>query len=114
MDDGQFLFFDFEMIFLSRRRVEEAVAREIVAYMRMLYKVFKKDHWKLFLEETIKHYPDTDLLDSPYRYLFHHPNPFFRGTRFFDRVVKPGGRKKQSKFGVALLLHDMISKSSGL
>jgi len=110
MDDGQFLFFDFEMVFRSPDRVEEAVGREISAYLRSLCKTLRHDHWELFMQETIDHYPDKDLLDSAYHFLFCHPNPILRGTRFLDRVVKPGSRKMFSKFNVALKLHEMMQK----
>jgi hypothetical protein len=107
MDDGQFLFFDFEMVFRSRSRINEFVAREIVTYLKSLCHYVPRDEWSIFLKETLDHYPDRKLLESVYDYAFHHPNPFLRFGRFMDRVVKPRARKPFSKYNVALKLHTM-------
>jgi len=108
MPDGQFLFFDFEMCYRSRERVHEAVAHEILAYLRSLCKVIGRDHWRRALEETITHYPDKKLLRSAYEFQFQNPNPVFRLARVFDRALRPGRRKFFSKYNVARRLREMI------
>ncbi len=107
MDDGEFLFFDFEMVFRSRDRIKEFVAREIVTYLKSLCHYVPRDEWSIFMKETVDHYPDRELLESVYDYAFRHPNPFLRFGRFMDRVVKPRARKPFSKYNVALKLHTM-------
>ena len=107
MDDGQFLFFDFEMVFRSRSRIKEFVAREIVAYLKSLCNNVARSEWSKFMEETLDHYPDRKLLESIYDFSFHHPNPFLRFGRFMDRLVKPRARKPFSKYNVALKLRMM-------
>lgn len=111
MDDGQFLFFDFEMVFKSRSRIKEFVAREIVAYLKSLCDYVGQDERLEFMKETIEHYPDRSLLESVYDFSFRHPNPFLRFGRFMDRVVKPRARKPFSKYNVALKLHTMSEVS---
>jgi tRNA A-37 threonylcarbamoyl transferase component Bud32 len=107
MDDGQFLFFDFEMVFRSRGRIEEFVAREIVAYLKSLCNNVARHEWLRFIKETLDHYPDRALLESVYDFSFHHPNPLLRFGRSMDRIVKPRARKPFSKYNVALKLHTM-------
>lgn len=107
MDDGQFLFFDFEMVFRSRSRIEEFVSREIGAYLKSLCNYVARDEWSKFMKETLDHYPDRKLLESVYDFSFHHPNPLLRFGRFMDRIVKPRARKPFSKYNVALKLHTM-------
>ena len=109
MPDGQFLFFDFEMAYRSRERVPEAVAHEILAYLKSLCKTVGRKYWELALKETIKYYPDRTLLESVYQYQFCHPNPIFRAARLFDRLLRPSRRKFFSKYNVARRLHDMLA-----
>ena len=45
MDDGQFLFFDFEMVFRSRSRIKEFVAREIMTYLKSLCHYVPPNEW---------------------------------------------------------------------
>jgi len=107
MDSGEFLFFDFEMVFRSQNRIEEFVAREIIAYLKSLCNNVGRGEWAAFMQETINHYPDRALLDSIYTYSFNHPNPLLRFGRSMDRILKPRARKPFSKYNVALKLHTM-------
>ena len=108
MPDGRFLFFDFEMAYRSRERTREAVAHEILAYLKSLCKTVGRDHWHIFMKETIAHYPDKKLLRSAYDFQFHSPNPVMRMARCLDRIVRPGRRKFFSKYNVARRLRDML------
>ena len=47
------LFFDFEMVFRSKRRVREFVAREILAYLKSLGKTVGAEAWDTLLEQTV-------------------------------------------------------------
>ena len=111
MEDGRFLFFDFEMCFRSRSRVREFVAREILAYLKSLGKCVGPDLWETFLEETVKHYPDQSLLEYTYDFAFRNPNPFLRAARWLDRKVKPRSRKPFSKYSAASKLHRMMGRT---
>lgn len=113
LGNGEFLFFDFEMVFRSKARVEEAVAREILAYLRSLCKTVGKELWPVFMEETVAHYPDRRLLASAHRYFFRNPNPILRMARFFDRTIKPGSWKPFSKYNVTRKLHDLLQEAPG-
>jgi len=110
MEDGRFLFFDFEMVFRSRRRVKEFVGREILSYLKSLGKTVGPKYWDLFMKETVEHYPDKNLLDYTYVFAFKNPNPVLRAARWLDRKLKAGASKPFSKYNVALKLHDLMNK----
>jgi len=106
--DGDFLFFDFEMVYRSRERVREFVSREILAYLKSLGRQVGAALWPAFLAETVRHYPDRAILDLTWRYAFDNPNPLLRGARWLDRRLKPGARKPFSKYQVAEQLHALV------
>jgi hypothetical protein len=108
MPDGGFLFFDFEMAYRSPERVREFVAHELLAYLKSLCKTVGRDQWKVFLEETVKHFPDRKLLRSAYEYQFEHPNPLYRLGRLLDRTLRLKNKKYFSKYNVARRLRDII------
>ena len=109
MEDGQFLFFDFEMCYRSRRKVKDLVAREILAYLKSLGKTVGEEHWDRFMRVTVEQYLDRDLLEHTYTFAFRNPNPLLRATRMLDRKIKPRAGKPFSKYNTArklrLLLH---------
>ena len=109
MDDGQFLFFDFEMCYRSRRKVKDLVAREILAYLKSLGKTVGEAHWDLFMKVTVEEYSDRNLLEHTYTFAFRNPNPLLRAARMLDRKLKPRAGKPFSKYNTAqklrLLLH---------
>ena len=107
--DDQFLFFDFEMTYRSRRKVKEFVTREILAYLKSLGKIVGPELFPVFLKETIDHYPDTELLKNTHRIMFAHPNPFIRMARIVDRRFYPNAKKPFSKHNVARQLKKMLS-----
>jgi hypothetical protein len=111
MEDGQFLFFDFEMCFRSRRRVREFVGREILAYLKTLGKTVGDRHWDAFLVETVKHYPDRSLLDYTHTFAFRNPNPVLRAARWLDRKLKAGSRKPFSKYNAARKIHELLTSA---
>ena len=95
------LFFDFEMVFRSRRRVKEFVAREILAYLKSLGKTVGAEAWDTFLAETVKMYPSRDILEYTYNFAFKNPNLVLRAGRWVDRTFKEGAKKPFSKYNVA-------------
>ncbi len=101
MEDGQFLFFDFEMVFRSRRRVKEFVAREILSYLKSLGKTVGWDEWPVFLKETAKHYPDQGLLEYTHAFAFKNPNPILRLARYLDLKLRHRAKKPFSKYNAA-------------
>ena len=107
--DDQFLFFDFEMTYRSRRKVKEFVTREILAYLKSLGKIVGPELFPVFLKETIDHYPDTELLKNTHRIMFAHPNPVIRMARIVDRRFYPSAKKPFSKHNVARQLKKMLS-----
>ncbi len=102
------LFFDFEMVFRSKRRVREFVAREILAYLKSLGKTVGYDHWCALLEETVRLYPDRDMLKYTHTFAFQNPNPVLRTGRWLDRKLKPRPKKPFSKYNVALKLNELL------
>jgi hypothetical protein len=101
MEDGEFLFFDFEMVFRSKRRVKEFVAREILSYLKSLGKTVGEDEWPIFLEETARTYPDRELLEYTHAFAFRNPNPFLRLARYLDLKFRPRAQKPFSKYNAA-------------
>ncbi len=108
MEDGDFLFFDFEMCFRSRRNVKDLVAREILAYLKSLGKTVGEAHWNLFLKLTIENYPDRSLLEHTYTFAFKNPNPLIRTARMLDRKIKPRAGKPFSKYNTARKIYQLL------
>ena len=109
IDDG-FLYFDFEMSFRSHKkaRVEEFVSREILAYLKSLRRIVGPELFKIFLNETIDHYPNTELLKNTYKVMFTHPNPVIRLARWIDRKTDQRAAKPHSKYNIALQLKSKL------
>jgi len=109
MDDGQFLFFDFEMCYRSRRKVKDLVAREILAYLKSLGKTVGEAHWDRFMKVTVEQYSDRDLLEHTYTVAFRNSNLLLRAARMLDRRIKPRAKKPFSKYNTArklrLIMH---------
>ncbi|MGD8521287.1 MAG: hypothetical protein PVF56_09105 [Desulfobacterales bacterium] len=106
--DDQFLFFDFEMIYRSRRRVKEFVSREILAYLKSLGKIVGPELFAVFLKETIDCYPNRELLINTHRIMFAHPNLMIRWARVINRKFYPRAAKPFSKHNVAQQLKKML------
>jgi len=112
MPDGDYLQFDFEMVFRSRRRVKEFVAREILQYLKSLGKIVGEQEFPAFLDATVAHYPGRDLLEHTHAFAFANPNPFQRLARAIDRRIKPRAQKKFSKYNVARRLKAALAGSA--
>lgn len=109
----ELLYFDFEMVFRSRRRVREFVAREILSYLKSLGKTVGPHHWECLLAETVRLYEGRDLLEYTHRFAFANPNPFLRLARRLDRMLKPRSRKPFSKYSVARRLKHYLESGPG-
>lgn len=107
--EDDLVFFDFEMVFRSRRRILEFVGREISAYLKSLGKTVGEDHFDTFLKETVAHYPNRDYLEQAYIFAFKNPNPLVRTMRFLDRKLKSRAKKPFSKYNVALRLRKAMA-----
>jgi hypothetical protein len=108
--DDQFLFFDLEMTYRSRRHVPEFVSREILAYLKSLGKIVGPELFPVFLEQTIDHYPGTGWLQNSYQVMFAHSNPVIRLARFIDRKFFARAAKPFSKYNVARQLKVMLAR----
>ena len=109
--NDELVFFDFEMVFRSRHRVREFVGREILAFLKSLGKSVGEEHWDRFLQETVEHYPNRDMLDYTYEFAFKNANPVLRLGRWLDRKVKPRAKKPFAKYNAALKLHQILHGS---
>ncbi len=101
LEDGGYLQFDFEMVFRSKTRVKEFVAREILSFLKSLGKTVGEQDFAVFMEETVRHYPDHDLLRYTHAFAFANPNLVLRLARAIDRRIKPRAQKPFSKYNVA-------------
>lgn len=107
-DRDEFVYFDFEMVFRSKKRVREFVAREILSYLKSLGKRVGAEQWDAFMRETVELYPDRDLLEYTHVFAYKNPNPFLRTARQLDRILKPRARKPFGKYQVASKLDEII------
>lgn len=103
----EFLWFDFEMVYRSRERVEEYVGHEIVQYVWNLLRNLPPEMHERLLAETAEHYPEPRFLRLGHDVFFHHPRPLVRLARSFDRR-RAKARKASSKYNVARRLHALL------
>lgn len=112
MEDGGFLWFDFEMVYRSRSRTAEHVSHEIIQYLWNILKSTPPELKESLIESTVEHYPDRDRLHRSYDLFFRHPNPFHRFGRAFDRNWGARRKKKNSKYHVAQWLRDRLEATA--
>jgi hypothetical protein len=108
-----YLQFDFEMVFRSRSRVREFVAREILQFLKSLGKTVGERDFPAFVDETVRHYPGRDFLEHTHAFAFANPNPIQRAARALDRRIKPRARKTFSKYNVARRLAVALGRGDG-
>lgn len=105
--DGEFLWFDLEMVYRNGRRVEEYLWHEIIQY---LWYILKKSHPSVgdrVLAETVAHYPNRERLAQAHRVFIDHPRMFMRWGRKLDSMRK-NKQKPHSKYNVARRLRDAV------
>jgi hypothetical protein len=108
---GEFVYFDFEMIYTGKN-IRTLVGREICAYMRSVGRFFGDDLYERMTDELVEHYPDKALLMSAYVWAFDDPNLCWKMLRKIDYAMKPGNKKKHSKYNVALDLKRRLDERS--
>lgn len=108
LDDGGFLFFDFEMVWRSRAKIEDHVSHEIIQYLWQMLRAQPPEQKERFLDETIEHYPVRERLERAYEYLFRHPNLLKRAGRAVHRKIRPASRKPTSKYNVTKRLYEKL------
>jgi hypothetical protein len=105
----EFLFFDFETCFRSRRRVREVVAREILCYLKSMARTVG-DEFEAFLAETVASYPGRDLLAYTHEFAFADPNPLVRAGRKLDLAFRERAQKPSSKYRIAARLGTLLGR----
>ncbi len=111
LDDGDLLWFDFEMVYRSRSRVPELVSHELVQFIWFLLKTLPKDFGDRLLEATIEGYGNRARLESAHMFFFNHPNPLHRFGRALDRKLRKRAKKATSKYNVALTIKERLDRS---
>jgi hypothetical protein len=105
--DGEFVYFDFEMTFRSRR-TRVLVGREIATYMRSVGRFFGEEMYGHMLRELVAHYPDRALLWSAWEHAWDDRNPAWRALRAIDRNLRPKHRERWSKYRVGADIRDLL------
>jgi len=108
LEDGGFLWFDFEMVYRSRGRVADHVSHEIIQYLWNILKSTPPELKDKLLNSTIEHYPDRKRLYRAYELFHNHPNPLHRLGRAFDRNLGARRKMTNSKYHVAQWLRDRL------
>jgi hypothetical protein len=104
---GRFVYFDFEMVFRSRR-ARTLVGREIATYMRSVGRFFGEEMYARMLRELVEHYPDKALLLSAWEHSWDDRHPAWRAVRFLDRNLRPKHRERWSKYRVGRDVRDAL------
>jgi hypothetical protein len=106
----ELVWFDFEMCFRSRRRVDELVAREILAYLKSLgHFVTDPKLFQTFFDETMTRYPGQDFLALVHPLMFRARNPLVRLGRALDWRFGSRAHKPHSKYNMAIRVRDGLS-----
>lgn len=106
----EFLWFDFEMVYRSRDRVEEYVGHEIVQFVWQLLRNVPADIQERLIEETARHYPNPEFVQLGYDVFHHHPKTLPRLGRAVDRRLARS-RKPTSKYNVARRLRAVLAEA---
>ena len=101
--DGEFLYFDFEVV-LRSRNMPDLVGREILAFMRSVGKFFGEDTYWRMMHELLEHYPNRKYLEAAWAHAFRNPRMHMRIGRKLESILKPKHRRRFSKYQVA---HDL-------
>ncbi|MFN0059537.1 MAG: hypothetical protein ACKVX7_13860 [Planctomycetota bacterium] len=109
LENGEFLWFDFEMVYRRPSRTAECVSHEIIQYIWNIRKSLPEALRERFMEETVGGYPRRDRLLKAYEFFYRHPNVFHRVGRALDRRLRARAQKAGSKYRVALELKEKLS-----
>jgi len=108
LEDGGYLWFDFEMVYRSRAKVADHVSHEIVQYVWDMHRVLPPELRDRFIEETIDGYPVRDRMQRAHEYFLAHDNPVYRLARTVDSW-RTRSRKPTSKYMVARKLRTRMA-----
>lgn len=101
LDDGSFLWFDFEMVYRSDRHLPVLVGHEINQYLWQMLRRLTPDEQERMLAETVAHYPYPELLEEAWRHFLRPRNPLMRFPRWLERTFRKRAKKPTSKHNVA-------------
>jgi hypothetical protein len=107
--DDELVYFDLEMAFRSRRRVKAFVAREILSFLKSLGRNVSSGLWDTLLEETVRNYPERELLEYAYRFGCDNPNPLRRLAHWLAPRFKPPDKRPFTRIEVARRLGGFLS-----
>lgn len=108
---GEFVYFDFEMVYRSRR-ARVLVGRELATYMRSVGRFFGEEMYDRMLRELVEHYPDKALLMSAWEHGHADTHPGWRALRALDRRFRPKHRERWSKYRVGQDVKDLLDGAS--
>ena len=108
--DGEFLWFDLEMVYRSRSRVEELIGHEIIQYLWYVLRKTPADLGERILAETARHYPSRTRLAAAPDVFLDHPRWWMRLGRRLD-ARRPKSKKPTSKYAVARRLRRSVETS---
>ncbi len=109
---NEFLWFDLEMVYRSRSRVDEYLGHEIIQYLWYLLRKSSPDVRDRLLPETALHYPNRARLSAAPDVFLHHPRPWVRLGRKLD-AMRSNSQKQTSKYNVARRLRAEVASASG-
>jgi hypothetical protein len=104
----EFLWFDLEMVYRSRSRVDEYLGHEIIQYLWYLSRKTRPEIRDRLLAETVEHYPNRARLAAAPDVFLNHPRPWVRLGRRID-AARPSGSKPTSKYNMARRLRDAVA-----
>jgi hypothetical protein len=108
----EFLWFDLEVVYRSRSRVDEYLGHEIIQYLWYLSRKTSPEIRDRLLAETVEHYPNRARLAAAPDVFLRHPRPWVRLGRKID-ASRSSGRKPTSKYNVARRLRDALAPAAG-
>jgi hypothetical protein len=101
----EFLWFDLEMVYRSRSRVEEVLGHEIIQYLWYILRKTTPELGERILAETVRHYPNRARLEAAPDVFLCHPRWWMRIGRRID-AKRQKARKPTSKYSVARRLRE--------
>jgi len=108
----EFLWFDLEMVYRSRSRVDEYVGHEIIQYLWYILRHSTPEVGARLLAETIEHYPNRARLAAAPDVFLDPPLWWMRWGRRLD-ARRAKARKPTSKYAVARRLRAGIAAAEG-
>lgn len=108
LEGGGYLWFDFEMAYRSRAKVQDHVSHEIVQYVWDMHRALPDGLRDRLIEETIAGYPVRDRIRRAHDLFLAHHNPVSRLARTVDSW-RTRSRKPTSKYAVARKLRTAMA-----